>query len=83
MRNNGSPDPVFKTDEHSTYFLTTLSAIVSNQVSNQVKMLVFNDLENIIAYTNEVSDQVSKIILSSYRRICKGYYNEHRESSKV
>ena len=50
-------------------------------------MLVFNDLENIIAYTNEVSDQVSdqvsKIILSSYRRICKGYYNEHRESSKV
>ena len=63
MRNNGSPDPVFKTDDHSTYFLTTLSAIVSNQV----KMLVFNDLGSIVTYTNEVSDQVSNEVSNETR----------------
>jgi len=59
MRNNGSPVPVFKTDKHSTYFLTTLSAIVSDQVSDQVKAHIFNDLASIMTYANEVSDEVS------------------------
>ena len=63
MRNNGSPDPVFKTDEQCTYFLATLPSVVINQVSNHainpVKALVFNDLESIVAFTNEVSNEVS------------------------
>lgn len=52
MRKNSSPDPVFKTDERCTYFLTTLSAVVTNQATNQANMQVFNSLDDIIAYTN-------------------------------
>ena len=59
MRNNGSPDPIFDTDDDRSHFLTTLPAVVSIQVSNQVKDLSFSDLGSIIAFTNEVSNEVS------------------------
>lgn len=69
MATNGSPDPQFETDEKS-YVLVTLSALFesrSNQVSNGVNRLLFNDLEDLVAYgveagnqaSNQVSNQVS------------------------
>ncbi len=78
MLENTSPDPIFETDEQCTYFLTTLPARVSVQVSDQVgvhvydtvNLLVFNTIDEIIAYCNavescasdQVSDQVSSIV---------------------
>ena len=65
MANNGSPAPVFETDEHSTHVLATLpvhhlaSDQVSDQVSNQEKELIFSSLEDIIVFSNQVSNQVS------------------------
>ena len=44
------------------HFLQEISVVTnhaSNQVSNQVKALIFNDLESIVAFTNEVSNEVS------------------------
>ncbi len=59
MRKNGSPDPVFKTDEHCTYFLTTLHAVVSDHASDQAISLNFNILNDLLFYCNQVSNQVS------------------------
>ncbi|MBN2745228.1 MAG: hypothetical protein JXR34_00740, partial [Bacteroidales bacterium] len=63
MRDNGSSDPIFDTDEQSTYFLTTLPALGGNQVSDQVSIadnsLVFNTIDDVIAYCNEAGNRVS------------------------
>ncbi len=59
MADNGSPEPSFQTDD-ATYFLVTLSARVqgiTNQVSNQASSLKFNDLEDLIMYTNQEGNQ--------------------------
>ncbi|MHC1777537.1 MAG: RNA-binding domain-containing protein [Lentimicrobium sp.] len=66
MATNGSPDPVFTTDEQ-TYVLVTLSAhpltVVNNQVgdqaSNHVIDIIFSTLDDIVSYSNQVSNQVS------------------------
>ncbi|MEM8998896.1 MAG: ATP-binding protein [Bacteroidota bacterium] len=60
MDNNGSPAPMFDTDEQN-YVLVTLpaKAMESNEAGNQVKNLVFNDLKDIIAYSNGASNQAS------------------------
>lgn len=66
MEANSSPEPAFETDADSTYFLVTLPAHTStksvgadDQAGNQVKSLVFNNLSDILAFSNQVSDQVS------------------------
>lgn len=70
MENNGSPAPIFETDDES-YVLVTLPAHelfeasvppsdqASNQVSNQAESLVLNSLDDIIAFTNETGNQVN------------------------
>lgn len=59
MRNNRSPNPIFDTDEQCTYFLTTLPALVSNQVSFTDNSLVFNSIDDVIAYCNEAGNGLS------------------------
>lgn len=75
MADNGSPNPVFETDDQN-YVLVTLPAHpsasdqVSDQESNQVNGLIINSLEDIITFCNqesvevsvEVSDQVIQIL---------------------
>jgi ATP-dependent DNA helicase RecG len=63
MSTNGSPEPIFTTDD-STYFLTTLPAHdipgqPSNQVGNQAESLLFSNLEEIIAFCNGASNGAS------------------------
>src|SRR5690606_11456112 len=60
MADNGSPTPIFETDD-DTYFLVTLPAHgipdrmgnqASNQASNQVNQLIFSTLQDIIDFGN-------------------------------
>jgi len=58
MADNGSPIPVFETDAEATYFLVTLPVhtAVSNQESNGASILLFNNIEEIIAFSNGASN---------------------------
>jgi ATP-dependent DNA helicase RecG len=60
MEDNGSPKPVFDTDDE-TYFLVTLPVhpSASDQVSDQASDVVFKDIADVIAFSNQVSDQAS------------------------
>ena len=65
MAANGSSDPQFDTDEKS-YVMVTLPALFgsgsnqgSNQASNQDNILFFNDLDDLITYSNGASNQAS------------------------
>lgn len=64
MEDNGSPKPVFDTDDEH-YVLVTLpvhpltSDQESDQVSNQVNGLIINSLEELIAFCNQAGNQVS------------------------
>lgn len=65
---NGSPKPVFETDDDSTYFLTTIPAhILADQtfikpnINLDIK-LSFNTIDDLINFTNQVSDQVSDLL---------------------
>ena len=61
MAANGSSDPQFDTDEKS-YVMVTLPALFgsgSNQASNQDNILLFNDLDDLITYSNGASNQAS------------------------
>ncbi|WP_456377866.1 RNA-binding domain-containing protein [Lutibacter sp.] len=81
MEENGSPEPIFKTDEQSTYVLVTLpvhplslvSDQASDQAANQVKVNIFSTLDDIIAFTNgatnQVSDQVSDLVSDQVKSI--------------
>ena len=75
---NGSPDPVFKTDEHCTYFLTTLHAVVSDhesdQVSDQVMSLNFSNLNDLLFYCNQVSNQVSDQVSDQVNAIINAHF---------
>lgn len=67
MENNGSPDPIIDTDAQSTHVLVTLPAHplfkVSDQASDgatdQDNISVFNTLEDIITFINQVTDGAS------------------------
>ncbi|MDZ7847412.1 MAG: ATP-binding protein [Owenweeksia sp.] len=62
MEANGSPKPVFETDDDCTYFLVTLPAhelAAGNQVTNGDKNLVFNGLEDVIAFANQATNQAT------------------------
>jgi hypothetical protein len=59
MGGNGSPEPVFETDDKS-YFMVTILAhttILSKQLTNGAKTLFFKVLEEIIAFSNGASNQ--------------------------
>ncbi len=74
MADNGSPVPVFETDAEATYFLVTLPVhtAVSNEESNGARMLLFSNIEDIIAFgngvSNGVSNQVSKEVVEIINR---------------
>lgn len=59
MQNNGSPKPLFDTDEASTYVLVTLPVHevagnqATNQVGNQDNLLLFKSIEELVAYGNQ------------------------------
>ncbi|MBI9069723.1 MAG: putative DNA binding domain-containing protein [Salinivirgaceae bacterium] len=65
MAANGSPAPVFSTDDNSTHVLVTLTVHpaygnqANDQVSDQVNDLVINSLDDLIAFVNDADDQVS------------------------
>jgi ATP-dependent DNA helicase RecG len=48
MKNNNSSKPIFDTDKHSTYFLTTLPAFISDQVSAVVNATVHSRVSDIL-----------------------------------
>jgi ATP-dependent DNA helicase RecG len=59
MADNGSPAPVFDSDEANTYVLVTLPAHngARNQAGNRAIPLLFNDLKQIIAYANGATNE--------------------------
>jgi ATP-dependent DNA helicase RecG len=75
MADNGSPNPIFETDE-DTYVMVTIpihydyKGTKSDQVSDQANILIFNSLDDIIAFSKQdndgaydgVSDGVKEII---------------------
>lgn len=57
MKENNSPEPIFETDEQSTYFLTLLFA---NEEKTVLKNVVpFTNLEELSHFLNTLSDQAS------------------------
>jgi ATP-dependent DNA helicase RecG len=62
MENNNSPSPGFDADKHSTYFLTTLPAFISDQASDGDKAHSINTLKDVIELCDQVSDQISAIV---------------------
>ena len=57
MKENNSPDPVFETDEQSTYFLSVLQA--KEQIITAVENVPFNNLQELSHFLNKLSDQVN------------------------
>lgn len=57
MAENNSPDPVFETDEQSTYFLSVLQAKELN--SAPVELIPFTNLEELSYFLNTLSDQAT------------------------
>ena len=64
MANNGSPEPVFETDE-ATYVMVTIpihndfKSTASDQVSDQVNTLSFNGLDDIVAFCDQENNRLS------------------------
>ena len=59
MESNGSPAPIFESDDNSTYVLVTLPAhFQSIGPGNQAKALLFNSIDEIIAFGNGVGNGV-------------------------
>ena len=61
MENNGSLQPIIKTDEENTYFMVTLPI---NQeyiayIGNQVSDFIINSLDDLIILSNAVDNAVS------------------------
>ena len=57
MKENNSPEPVFETDEQSTYFLSVLQA--KEQIITVIENVPFNNLEELSHFLNTLSDQVN------------------------
>ena len=57
MRENNSPEPVFETDEQSTYFLSVLQA--KEQIMDAIEAVPFTNLEELSYFLNTLSDQAS------------------------
>lgn len=72
MKDNGSPAPVFETNEQSTYVLVTLPVHslteiskndqANDQANSQGKSVVFSGLDDVVAFCNQASDQAKAIL---------------------
>ena len=57
MRENNSPEPVFETDEQSTYFLSVLQA--KEQIIDTIEAVPFTNLEELSYFLNILSNQAN------------------------
>ena len=64
MKQNGSPEPVFETDEQCTYFLTVLPARINDksdqagdQAGDQVNKQIFNNIQELNTFLASKSNQ--------------------------
>lgn len=57
MKANNSPEPIFETDEQSTYFLSILMA--KEAISTVIENVPFNNLEELSYFLNTLSNQAS------------------------
>ena len=76
MGNNNSPSPVFDTDKHSTYFLTTLPAYKSDQANTLDKALIINTLRDVVEFCEIESDQVSDQVRNQVSNQVRTIINE-------
>lgn len=67
MESNGSPSPNFDTDNNSNYFLVTIPAhsLTTNAATNQDKKLTIKNLEELIALTNQATNQARTILINA------------------
>src|SRR3546814_3819237 len=69
MESNGSPAPIFETDDQ-TYVLVTLPAHElfqadvqeNDQDSNQVNLFSFSTLDDLVAFTNQATNQALAVL---------------------
>jgi len=59
MRGNNSPEPVFETDEQSTYFLSVLQA--KEQIMDAIEAVPFTNLEELSYFLNTLSNLASDL----------------------
>ena len=59
MRENNSPEPVFETDEQSTYFLSVLQA--KEQIIDTIEAVTFTNLEELSYFLNTLSNLASDL----------------------
>ena len=84
MANNGSPEPIFETNEQSTHVLATLpvhelalnSNEGNNQATNQDDGITFNTLEDIVAVTNQATNQVTSQATNQVKAILNDYVHD-------
>lgn len=57
MKDNGSPEPIFETDEQSTYFLSVLQA--KEQKIDSIEAVPFTNLEELSYFLNNLSNLAS------------------------
>ena len=57
MKENNSPEPVFETDEQSTYFLSVLQA--KEQIIDTIEAVPFTNLEELSYFLNTLSNQAN------------------------
>lgn len=57
MKENNSPEPVFETDEQSTYFLSVLQA--KEQIIDTIEAVTFTNLEELSYFLNTLSNLAS------------------------
>jgi len=80
MADNGSPKPIFETDEQS-YVLVTIPIHTglesSNQVSNYVKDSAFNGLEDIIAFCDQPSNHQSNYQSNQVIKLLKDAFGDY------
>lgn len=67
MEKNGSPDPVFETDQDRNYFLAILPAHqgISNEVGNGATTLSFSTLDDLVKFSNGAGKSVHTILNES------------------
>ena len=57
MKENNSPEPIFETDEQSTYFLSVLQA--KEQIIDTLEAVTFTNLEELSYFLNTLSNQAN------------------------
>ena len=57
LERNHSPEPDFRTDEHCTFFLSVIRTKITDIPSDQDKIPIINDLDDVIAFCDQYSYQ--------------------------